>query len=324
MEVRARRGWIAAAVLAVALSVFAGCGGSDDGPSASNADGSPAGAPPADSAGADQVAQGPDVDRADPVGGSGDPVDALGGSPLDAEGRSFISTAALHIEADEVGPTSQEAVAVVEGHGGALFGESSTFQGEPTARLTLKVPPERFSEALRDLGELGEVVSQTVDTEDVTERVVDLQSRITTAETSVDRLVGFMADATSVPDLSTLEAELLARETQLETLRGQLRTIGDQIDLATIVLTISGVDGSGLSDDGDSSLPGFLDAVSGSWDALVQLASIGLVLIGVVVPWLPLVALVVLGSWWWRRRDARPVKPEPAGDGAGPSSPGLS
>jgi hypothetical protein len=120
-----------------------------------------------------------------------------------------------------------------------------------------------------------------------------------------------------------LEAELLARETQLEMLRGQLRTLGDQIDLATIVLTISGRDGPGLLADGDDSLPGFMDAVGGSWDGLVWLGSIGLVLVGVAVPWLPLVAVVVLGSWWWRRRATRLAAPAGKSDDGEPSTPGL-
>ena len=39
--------------------------------------------------------------------------------------------------------------------------------------------------------------------------------------------------------ITQLETQLLDRETQLETLRGQLRTIRDRVDLATIVLTLT-------------------------------------------------------------------------------------
>jgi hypothetical protein len=82
-------------------------------------------------------------------------------------------------------------------------------------------------------------VSQTVYADDVTERVVDLESRITTAAASVERLREFLEGATDLEDVAQLEAELLSRETDLELLRGQLRTLEDSVALATIVLVLT-------------------------------------------------------------------------------------
>jgi hypothetical protein len=78
-----------------------------------------------------------------------------------------------------------------------------------------------------------------VSADDVTERVVDLESRIATAEASVERLRGFLEGATDIDAIAELEAQLLERETTLETLRGSLRTIRGQVDLATIFLTLT-------------------------------------------------------------------------------------
>jgi hypothetical protein len=69
--------------------------------------------------------------------------------------------------------------------------------------------------------------------------VVDLESRIGTAEASVERLRSLLEGATDIKQVVELENELLERETQLETLRGSLRTISDAVDLATITLTIT-------------------------------------------------------------------------------------
>ncbi len=68
---------------------------------------------------------------------------------------------------------------------------------------------------------------------------MDLQSRITTAQASVDRLRGFLEQAGTLEDIAQLELQLLERETDLEVLRGQLRTIQDQVSLATIFLTLT-------------------------------------------------------------------------------------
>ncbi|MFH1103477.1 MAG: DUF4349 domain-containing protein, partial [Actinomycetota bacterium] len=99
--------------------------------------------------------------------------------------------------------------------------------------------PEDFQEALDRLSGIGTLVSQSVTADDVTERVVDLQSRITTAGASVERLRTFLSQATELKDVAALEAELLQRETDLELLRGQLRTIETAVSLATITIILT-------------------------------------------------------------------------------------
>ena len=120
-----------------------------------------------------------------------------------------------------------------------MFGQQTSGGSEPTSVLTFKVLPEDFQTALDRIGDIGEVRSQQITSDDVTERVVNLESRIITAAASVARLQGFLATATDVNTIANLERELLERETQLETLRGQLRTVQDQVALATITVAIS-------------------------------------------------------------------------------------
>ncbi len=158
--------------------------------------------------------------------------------PVDI-GRDIIFTGDLTVAVTDVGRSGEEATRIVESLGGFLFGQQSSGDPEPRSTLTFKLPPDQFREALRRFGELGELRTQNVSAEDVTERVVDLESRIETAEASVERLKGFLAGATDIEAIAELEAQLLDRETQLETLRGQLRTIQDRVDLATIFLTLT-------------------------------------------------------------------------------------
>lgn len=105
--------------------------------------------------------------------------------------------------------------------------------------LTFKVSPDDFQEALDRLGSIGDLRTQNVSASDVTEAIVDVQSRINTAEASVERLRSLLEAASDIKTIVELENELLQRETQLETMRGSLRTLEDQVALATIVLTIT-------------------------------------------------------------------------------------
>lgn len=153
-------------------------------------------------------------------------------------GRDIIYRATVTVEADDVAAATREAVAIVQGLGGIVFGQQTATEPRPRATLTFKVLPADFPTALDRLAGVGELVNQRVSTDDVTERIVDLESRIITAEASVDRLRKFLQEAADLDNVARLERELLERETTLETLRGQLRTLRGQVDLATITLTI--------------------------------------------------------------------------------------
>ena len=187
------------------------------------------------SSAAERVAEPPGV-NADQLGTAGI---APAGLQTSIVGRDIIFTADLTVAVTDVAGAGEEATRLIQGMGGFLFGQRTVGSPEPVSVLTFKVEPEDFQEALSRLGSIGEIRTQNVSASDVTERIVDLESRINTATASVERLRGFLEDATDIKSIVELENELLARETQLETLRGQLRTLQDQVALATIILTLT-------------------------------------------------------------------------------------
>jgi hypothetical protein len=154
-------------------------------------------------------------------------------------GRDIIFTAEMTVAVTDVATAGEQASLAIGNLGGFLFGQHTTGSPSPTSVLTFKVQPEDFQAALVALGSIGEVRNQNVTASDVTERVVDLESRIATATVSVERLRALLLEATDIEAIVALESELLVRETELETLRGSLRTLQDQVALATIVLTLT-------------------------------------------------------------------------------------
>ena len=169
----------------------------------------------------------------------GDGGIAIDPGQIIALNRDIIYTADLVVAVTDVAAAGAEASRVVASVGGFLFGQQTTGAPEPRSVLIFKVPPEDFQETLALLGNIGDVRTQTVTADDVTERVVDLESRIKTSEASVERLQALLAEATDIKTIANVEGQLLQRETDLETLRGQLRTIEDRVALATITLTLT-------------------------------------------------------------------------------------
>ena len=154
-------------------------------------------------------------------------------------GRDIIYTAWISVETADVAAAAAQANSIIQGLGGFTFSQDTRTQDRAYTTLTFKVRPEQFSTALERLSNVGELVEQSVNAEDVTDIVVDLNSRISTAEISVNRLREFLSQATDVEGVAELERELASRETDLERLRGQLRSLRDRVDLATITLSIT-------------------------------------------------------------------------------------
>lgn len=154
-------------------------------------------------------------------------------------GRDIIYTAHLQLGSTDVAVATREAITAVESVGGFLFSQETSGGSAPSSVLVFKVLPEHFQTALNKLGSVSWVRGQSVSADDVTAVVVDLESRITTAESSVERLRKLLDDSDNIERIALLEAQLMERETSLERLRGQLRAVRNQVDLATITVSIT-------------------------------------------------------------------------------------
>ncbi|MCP4223199.1 MAG: DUF4349 domain-containing protein, partial [Actinomycetia bacterium] len=178
----------------------------------------------------------------DEEGDGGDRLGAGGATvtPTAADiGRKLIFTAHVHVEVDDVAAASAEATSIVQGMGGFVFGQHTSGGPEPSSELIFKILPEDFNRALEALGNVGELRNQSVTTDDVTERIVDLESRIQVSQLGVERLRAALEGAATLEDYAEIDRLLLDRESNLEVIRHQLRTLEDRADLATITLLLT-------------------------------------------------------------------------------------
>lgn len=244
------------ALLAACLLVLAACADSQDDDSASDSGGDESAPSEPEAATGGEDGGGAATDDATEGASPEEQSDGESGAGTESEddgdrgvapvvltpadiGRSIVYTATVEMQADDVAGASREAQLAVAALGGFVFGQETTTDPQPRTVLVLKIAPDQFGPALEAIGGIGEVVSQDVSADDVTERVVDLQSQITSLDISVARLRDLLDDAPNLEAIAQLEGQLLQRETTLEQLRGQLRTLESQVSLATITLTIS-------------------------------------------------------------------------------------
>ncbi len=277
------RGWIVGVVIGLAC-VAIGCSpGDDDGAATRAADASGDGGEASDGATADEAGG----------GGLGLPT----GDPIQA-GRSIIATAEVSIEVEDARVAAATA-SDVAGAAGGFLAEQESRPADGVATLTLRVPSDRFEDVLGELEALGEVLSQRIDTDDVTEQVVDLESRIASGRRSVERVRALLDGSGDVVQLASVERELAQREADLESLLGSQRVLDDQVDLATIRLDLR-EPAAVVASEEDDALPGFLGGLEGGWDGFVTTASVLVTGLGYALPFL--VAGAVGGGVWLRVR----------------------
>ncbi|MFF3285828.1 DUF4349 domain-containing protein [Streptomyces sp. NPDC003023] len=243
--------------------------------------------------------------------------------PSAAQKAHVIRTATLEVEVANATKALAAARTTALDAGGHVENETTERVDEThvSSQVVLRVPQERYDAVLAELAGAGKLLSRKAGAEDVTDKVVDVESRIATQRASVARVRELMERATSLSDVVTLERELSSRQADLESLLAQQASLKDRTSLATITLTLLEMEREEPSEKDDD--PGFLDALGGGWAALVTTLRWLAVVLGAVAPFAA-VGAVLHAAWRWlvrprlRRRPAPHAEPPAAH--AGPSA----
>lgn len=247
-------------------------------------------------------------------GSGGGTADGKGAEPLAlASPRDLIRTAELSVRvarAADVASAADRAGGIAERAGGAVYGDDRTGGGQPSARLTLKVPPQALERTLTALAALGTEQSRQVSTRDVTQQVADVDSRVRSAQDAVAALRILFDRATKLADVITIEEELHQREGDLESIQAQQRALATQTSFATVTLTLLAPQPGG---GGTHHRDGFLGGLAAGWDNFRGTAGWLATALGAVLPFAVLLAAVgVVVLLLRRHRPSGAPAPDPA------------
>ena len=163
------------------------------------------------------------------------------GSPgtLETVDRKIISTASLSIEVEVVREAVAQVRVIAESLGG--FIEQMSLSGDDEhqrAFVNLRVPQEQFSIALERLEALGKVRSQSLGSEDVSERFIDLEAQLKSALRKEESLLSLLERATNVSEILSIERELSRVRTEIERTQGRLNFLERRVALGTISVSL--------------------------------------------------------------------------------------
>ncbi|GAA3087835.1 hypothetical protein GCM10017600_63770 [Streptosporangium carneum] len=249
---------------------------------------------------------------------------------LVSQDRSIIYTADMTVRAKDVMTAAETARRIVASVGGHLATEKSDTRSGDSAsvNLTFKIPPAAYPGVLDRLGrELGKRESLRQNTEDVTEQVADVESRLRSSRAALDSLRTLLKKANTIGEVLDVEREVSAREADLEALQARQKTLASQTSMATLTLSLVGPEVT--VEEPEDEPAGFLGGLRAGWGSLVTALKIGLTVLGALLPWLVPVVLVWPLVVFARRRarrgraSAAASAPVTAGPGqAGQAAPG--
>ncbi len=151
----------------------------------------------------------------------------------------------------------------------------------PQANVTIRVPAERFEEAVATIKSgAGEVLSENITGQDVTQQYTDLQSRLRNLEAAEVQLQSIMDEATKTEDVLTVYNQLVYTREQIEVIKGQIKYFEESADFSAITvdiiaeaatqsLTIGGWKPVGVAKEAIQAL---INALKGIADAVIWLA----------------------------------------------------
>jgi hypothetical protein len=216
--------------------------------------------------------------------------------------RKLIRTANLELEAPDVVDVTNKARAIASDLGG--FAGKEDVRAD-TGTLTLHIPSNQFDKALDQLSKIvpNGVRARSQTAEDVTEQLVDVDSRIATQRTSVNRVRDLLAKAQSISDIVQIETEVTRREADLESLEKRRESLNGQVALSTVTLKVTKGMPAPPPPPATEDHSGFVAGVIGGWNAFLSTGGVILAVFGAVLPFLIVLGpLGYFGLRWWRRR----------------------
>jgi hypothetical protein len=159
--------------------------------------------------------------------------------------RMVIKNASLSIVVEEPG-VSIEAISKLASDLGGFVVSSNLYRTQtanglevPQANITIRVPADTLDHALAEIKSgAGQILSENVSGQDVTQEYTDLESRLRNLEKAEDQLTVIMEQAWETEDVLVVYNRLVEVQEQIELIKGQMKYYEQSAALSAISINI--------------------------------------------------------------------------------------
>jgi len=228
-----------------------------------------------------------------------------GGKEFMPKERLIIKTAQMSVVVDDVQQAAQAVVDFAANKGGFEVNRSVQKEGVGySASVTVRIPAEAFDQGLEAARALGEVRSQNINGQDVTEEFVDVQAQLHNLRATEKQFLDILRQAAKIEDILSVQRELTNVRAQIESLEGRKKYLEQSAALSTLTVYFStNPETLPVVDDQDKWKP-----VAVAKEALRDLLDIGkaavnvLIRIVIYIPiWIIIGVIIYVGQRWYRK-----------------------
>jgi len=146
----------------------------------------------------------------------------------------------LSLEVNDVDDALARVTTIVETSGGYISSSSRSGEGEYLyLSVTLRVPAAEFSAVMASLRSEGEVLYEDIYSYEVTMQVLDLEARLENLRASESAFLKLLDRAQTVADVVAVQSELSRIQGDIESFEAQLSGVKDQVEMASVMLSLS-------------------------------------------------------------------------------------
>lgn len=156
--------------------------------------------------------------------------------------RKIIQNGSLNAFVEDIDTSTKKIESIASKYDGFVqntnIRESSNYI--KSGFITIKIPAEYFQDAMNDIKDnLDQIKSESVNTDDVTERFVDLRARLNNQRVLESRLINTLSRAEKITDILAVEKELSRVRGEIERIQGQLNYLSRQTDMSEITVNLT-------------------------------------------------------------------------------------
>ena len=220
--------------------------------------------------------------------------------------KKIIKTADLSVEVKDYKDFNSKVKSISKKYGGYISKEEQNQDSYKIEnKLSIKVPVAQFEDAMNELGDISEKVTErNISSDDVTTEIVDTKSRIEAKKQVRDKYLEFLKGAKNMQDVLTVQSEINGVQEELETANGRVQYLNHGAAYSTINLTYFQVLNPTAVNPAEPTATTFgqnaAAAFGKGWDFIKN------VIVGLLNVW-PLLLGIALFVIWYKRTNKKDV-----------------
>ncbi|WDF77916.1 DUF4349 domain-containing protein [Mucilaginibacter sp. KACC 22773] len=211
--------------------------------------------------------------------------------------KKIIKEGEIRFHTGNLYAAKQKIVNSLQSLGGYVAEETETNGGDNSQKgfdLKVRVPSKNFDRFLDALQASGDSIdTKNIRRKDVTSDFIDIATRLKNKQLLESRYLDLLRRATKTSDLLEIEDKIAEIRTDIESTQGQLNYMTRQVAFSSLDITFYNKHGERTTNENGFSYR-FKQAITQSWDIVQDL------FFTVITLW-PVLVIVLIGFWWFRR-----------------------